>query len=149
MGWWHVCLLKHHNCRIKEGLKIALSVKFWAVIRGVGMDWSYLLFLNLNQRKHHQTALLVIWGGHLVALDPFGKRPVACKQHIVLRSIHTSVVRRHIEQCSPKRNSNMFHGPTFFATEGATAHRVMCAHKWPKRNVVAHPCPSFKVSEFI
>jgi len=26
-GYWKVYLLKHHKCRIKEGLKIGLSVK--------------------------------------------------------------------------------------------------------------------------
>ena len=34
--YWRVYLLKHHNCRIKERLKIAIYVKICSVIRGVG-----------------------------------------------------------------------------------------------------------------
>ena len=57
-----------------------------------------------------------------------------------LMSIHTSVVRRHNEQCSQKRKFNIFHAYMFCATKDSSGHTVKFgrspdAHKRPTRNV--------------
>ena len=85
-----------------------------------------------------------------MALDPF----VSSLQHTVLRTIHTSVVRRHNKQCSHKRNSNIFHASMFCATEDSTVHtakggRSRDAQKWPKHNVSEQLRASYKLSDFI
>jgi len=64
-----------------------------------------------------------------LALDAFGIDPWPKRRHAVLRSIHTSIVRRRIEQCSQKRTSNKFHDSTFSANKDATGHTVKCANK--------------------
>jgi len=78
-----VYLLKRHNCRIKLGYKVSISVEFgrfrkvitfinscnpWhRELKGCGgYVWIY--------RKCHRVALHVICGRHLVALDPFVSR---------------------------------------------------------------------------
>ena len=54
---WHVYLLKHHKCRIKEGSKIATSVKLWAAIRGIERGKNVLVMFGFKLKKMSQSAI--------------------------------------------------------------------------------------------
>ena len=156
-------LLKHHNCRIKQGVENSnicevssafkkLSHSSRAAIRSTEIGKVVLVMFQFKLRKKSRIGLT--WNLRSTPSD-YGtvrKKPAVCLA--TLSSAYTSVVRRHKKQISHKSDSNIFHENMLYATKDPTGHTVMGArsrhsHKWLTRNVAAHLWPSFKLPEFI
>ena len=64
-GWWHLYLLKQHNCRMKQLYKITTSVKFWtlsissstSVLRGIECEIVVLVMFEFKLKKMSHRAI--------------------------------------------------------------------------------------------
>jgi len=125
-----VYLLKHHNCRIKQGYKISTSVRFFgayeklshsstAVFRGIECGIVVLVMFEFKLKKMSHHAITCGLGSASDGTRTIRKLSLNC-----LKTKDTSLVRMHNKQCSQKCKSNILHTYLFCATKHYTGHTI-------------------------